>query len=175
MGIGFQILTTVSLLLSQSTAVINYAGSIPPKPDQSAILCHDASWGQANLAPLGNHEVHKKLLPFLQRMITDGEGQGHSLTINSGYRTCSEQGSLRAMACGIGDYNLYRKPINLCLPPTEPAGRSLHNEGLAVDLACAGYGVFEYSPCYRWLKTASPAYHLAEHALEPWHWSTTGK
>ena len=175
MGVGIQLLTTVSLLVSQSTAIVEYAGSIPPKPEQSAIVCHDKSWEAANLAQLDGVKVHKKLLPFLKTMMTDGVEQGNRLSINSGYRTCDEQGNLRAMACGIGDYNLYQKPINLCLPPTEPAGRSLHNEGLAVDLACAGYGVFQYSPCYRWLKTASPAYHIAEHALEPWHWSTTGK
>jgi LAS superfamily LD-carboxypeptidase LdcB len=174
-GLGASLLTAVSLVVSQTTTILSAAGSVPPKPDQATIVCHDAAWEQSNLEALEGLRMHKKLLPFVQQLQTDGHAAGVHININSAYRNCSEQGNLRAMACGIGDYNLYQKPINLCLPPTEPAGKSLHNEGLAVDLACYGYGMFEYSPCYSWFKQNASKYHLFEHELEPWHWSSTGK
>lgn len=174
-GLGITLLTGISLAVSQTDVLISIAGSVPPKPNQASITCHDATWEDENLQTISGLRIHKKLLPFIQQLQTEGRANGFSITINSAYRNCSEQGTLRALACGIGDYNLYQKPINLCLPPTEPAGKSLHNEGLAVDLACYGYSLFEYSPCYNWLKQNASKFHLVEHELEPWHWSTTGK
>lgn len=174
-SLGVQIMSAVGLLTSQAGGIINYAGSIPPKPDQSSIKCHDASWQKTNLVNFNGFELNEKFSLFISRMFEDGKKSGIYFRVNSAYRDCAEQGGLRAAACGLGEYNLYQKPINLCFPPTEPAGKSLHNEGLAVDLACNGYGFFESSPCYGWLKTNSTRYHLTEHELEPWHWSTTGK
>lgn len=174
-GVGATILTVMSLVVSQTTTVLSTAGSIPPKPSQTEITCKDTTWENSNLTSYAGFKFHKKLLPFVQKLQADGKAAGVNIIINSAYRNCIEQGNLRAMACGIGYYNLYQKPINLCLPPTEPAGKSLHNEGLAVDLACYGYSMFEYSPCYSWIKQNASKYHLIEHELEAWHWSTTGK
>lgn len=148
---------------------------LPPRPDQSIIECKDVAWENETLTLTKNKRVHSKLAPFISQAIDEATTNGYQLQITSAYRTCAEQGRLRATACGIGDYNLYQKPIDLCLPPTEPAGRSLHNEGLAVDFACRGYGFFQSSPCYAWLKQNSERFQLREHRLEPWHWSTTGK
>ena len=143
-SLGVQIMSAVGLLTSQAGGIINYAGSIPPKPDQSSIKCHDASWQKTNLVNFNGFELNEKFSLFISRMFEDGKKSGIYFRVNSAYRDCAEQGSL-------------------------------HNEGLAVDLACNGYGFFESSPCYGWLKTNSTRYHLTEHELEPWHWSTTGK
>lgn len=149
--------------------------SLPPRPDQAIIECKDSAWENKTLIQTNNKRVHIRLAPFVAEAISEADSKGYQLEITSGYRTCAEQARLRANACGIGDYNLYQKPIDLCLPPTEPAGRSLHNEGLAVDFACRGYGFFQVSPCYAWLKQNAERFQLREHRLEPWHWSTTGK
>lgn len=172
-------ITSAVLFVSAVTATASQAAPVaaqlPPRPSQDQIRCFDATEQKQVLTPVSTGTlVHKKLAPFVERVITDAAASGHTLTITSGYRSCQEQQRLRISACGAGEYNLTQKPIDLCFPPTEPAGRSLHNEGLAVDFACAGYGFFANSPCYTWLKANSSTYHLYEHRLEPWHWSTTG-
>lgn len=147
---------------------------LPPRPDPSSISCHTDTWRDETLATVEDgFKLNKKLAPFVTQALADARAAGKNLQINSSYRSCAEQQSLRIAACGSGDYNQYVKPIDLCLPPTEPAGQSMHNEGLAVDFKCGGYGQFESSPCYTWLKANGYKYHLYEHRLEAWHWSTT--
>lgn len=165
----------LSVMMTQSSAVIKYADSLPPQPDQSTLSCHDTAWEEANLTPVAGGINHKKLSPFVQSAINDAARQGLYLTIASSYRSCDLQTQLRTQACGSGNYNLYQKPSNQCTPPTEPAGHSLHQEGLAVDFACSGYPMFETSPCLSWLRSNAARYHLKSHAIEAWHWSTTGK
>lgn len=168
------IFTVATLTAPRITAGIEYIASLPPAPQQTAITCHDAVWEKDTLVQFNGIRTHTKLKPFLEKLVTDGRAAGVGIVFNSGYRTCDEQAKLRAYACGTGEYNMNLKPIKDCTPPTEPAGKSLHNEGLAVDLACSGYGIFESSPCYAWMKANHARYSLFEHELEPWHWSTTG-
>lgn len=144
---------------------------VPNRPDQSQITCHDKAWVSKNLAPIQSVKLDKKLAPYITRLVSDAQATGYGFLITSGYRDCNEQANLRLQACGPDE----SKPADLCTPPTEPAGRSLHNEGLAIDLACQGYSVFEYSPCYTWLAKEAYKYQLARHHLEAWHWSTTGR
>lgn len=171
-----ELLTITTILLSNiSTSSYFDLQTLPPRPDQSLIECHTAKWESENLTGEKNKAIHIKLAPYINRAVVEASASGNQLLITSAYRSCEQQAQLRANACGVGDYNLYQKPIDLCLPPTEPAGRSLHNEGLAVDFACRGYGYFQSSPCYAWLKQNAENFQLREHQLEPWHWSTTGK
>lgn len=170
-----QIIAVAGVLTTSASGAAQYVASLPPAPAQSSIACHDTSWENQKLVQVQGYATRTELKPFIEKMLQDGQKSGVYIAINSGYRTCAEQASLRAYACGTGDYNMNLKPIKDCHPPTEPAGKSLHNEGLAVDLACYGYSIFEYSPCYKWLKANHLKYALLEHELEPWHWSTTGK
>ena len=110
------------------------AETLPPRPGQDMIECHDESWASENLTDTGGFKVQKKLAPFVDQVLADSKQNSAQLQISSAYRDCQEQKQLRISACGLGDYNLYQKPIDFCLPPTEPAGKSLHNEGLAIDL-----------------------------------------
>lgn len=169
-----KVATVVTVASSLSVSTAGQLSSLPPQPTQNQVECHGPKWENKNLVALEDFQINKTLRPYIKKLLTDSRAAGAAITLNSVYRNCSEQGSLRASACGIGQYNLYIKPIIECTPPTEPAGRSLHNEGLAADLACQGYGLFEYSPCYQWLKTNHQLYQIEEHELEPWHWSTTG-
>ena len=175
-------LKVILALVVLSSGVSSYGGALskvaadlPPRLPQSMIECHDESWVAQNLTSIGDFKLQAKFAPFIEKALEDSGLSGSQLQISSAYRTCPEQKQLRISACGLGDYNLYVKPIELCLPPTEPAGKSLHNEGLAVDFKCYGYGVFESSPCLAWLRTNGYKYHLYEHRLEPWHWSTTSQ
>lgn len=170
-----QIIAASGMIAAGTRGVIGYVQSLPPRPEQSAVACRDAAWEKENLAETAGRLLHKKLVPFAAKLITDARTQGAPLNITVAYRSCDHQLSLRKMNCGLGDYNLYQKPSNQCTPPTEPAGKSLHNEGLAVDFNCQGYSLIERSPCLAWLDKNAARYHLFKHPIEPWHWSTTGK
>jgi LAS superfamily LD-carboxypeptidase LdcB len=170
-----QLIVVSGALITQTQAAVSYVKTLPPAPDQTLISCHDAAWGSSHLAPVAGNQIHTKLAPFVEALITEAQSQAVPMAITVAYRSCEYQLQLRGANCGLGDYNLYQKPSNLCTPPTEPAGKSFHNDGLAIDFACSGYALFEYSPCYPWLQNNAFRYHLKNHALEPWHWSTTGK
>lgn len=159
--------------LAQSTAT--QAPLLPPQPLQTQVECRDSKWEEVNLTSVQGVEIAKKLAPYIEKMLSDAQTTGYTFIITSGYRDCELQKQLRATACGSDSYNLYKKPADLCSPPTEPAGDSLHNEALAVDVACSGYQIFAYSPCYNWLQKEAYKYQLINRPLEPWHWSTTGK
>lgn len=173
-GVGLQLASFAAVLVIQAQTVAQYTEKIPPAPSQSTIACRSNTWESANLTHVSGYRVNKKLAPIVKNLLKDSTKDNVALAITSAYRNCSEQTQLRTLACGSGSYNLLQKPIALCTPPTEPAGRSLHNEGLALDLACQGYGDFSVSPCYTWMKKHSTHYFMHEHALEAWHWSTTG-
>jgi LAS superfamily LD-carboxypeptidase LdcB len=151
-----------------------YIETLPPAPAQSSLTCRDDNWAAEHITTIEGSGVHKKLAPFVTRALSDARTQNVPLQLAVAYRSCAFQQQLRAQNCGLGNYNLLQKPSDLCSPPTEPAGKSMHNEGLAIDFSCAGYGLFEASPCYAWMKQNGASYHLKEHSLEPWHWSTTG-
>lgn len=174
-GWVLRIVAVGTLVGAQVQGVVHYVESLPPRPEQTQVACRDAAWEAANLASVEESRLHKKLVPFTKNLLTEARSQGVPLTINVGYRSCEYQLNLRKLNCGLGDYNLYQKPSSECTPPTEPAGKSLHNEGLAIDFSCHGYALIETSPCLKWLQANASKYHLYKHSIEAWHWSTTGK
>lgn len=169
-----QSLVISGAVLSSVNGVKTYVNTLPPIPKQAQITCHDTQWEDENLVTLEGTQIHRQLAPFIKSMLFEARGAGSPLQINVAYRSCAYQLQLRGANCGLGDYNLYQKPSNLCSPPTEPAGSSLHNEGLAIDFACSGYALIENSPCLTWLQNNAVRYHLLNRASEAWHWSTTG-
>lgn len=178
-GILVHMIDLVVQLIIASAAIVGgtttYIDTLPPAPDQTLLKCRDASWVKQHIITVENAGIHKKLAPFATQALQNARQSNVPLRITVAHRSCAFQQQLRAQNCGLGDYNLFQKPSDACTPPTEPAGKSLHNEGLAIDFGCDGYGQIESSPCYPWLKQHGARYHLKEHALEPWHWSTTGK
>lgn len=170
-----RLIAASGIIVTQTQGVASYVQNLPPAPDQSQINCRDAAWEKENLVEVEGTRLHKKLAPFVQKALLDARAQYIGLNVSVAYRTCDYQLQLRRMNCGLGNFNIYQKPSEQCTPPTEPAGKSLHNEGLALDFNCQGYGLFEASPCLTWLKNNGANYHLYNHDLEAWHWSTTGK
>jgi len=60
--------------------------------------------------------------------------------------------------------------------PASPPGRSMHEWGLALDIACAGRSWSASSGwCRQWVQDNAATYGFAVHAREAWHWSTTGR
>jgi LAS superfamily LD-carboxypeptidase LdcB len=165
-------LALASGALAQNTS--SYIETLPPAPHQSSLTCRDDNWASSNITSVEGAKIHRKLAPYVESLLEVARNEGAPLQITVSYRSCALQHQLRALNCGLGDFNLYQKPSEQCSPPTEPAGKSMHNEGLAIDFNCQGYSLIEHSPCYSWLKKHADRYHLKEHALEPWHWSTTG-
>lgn len=170
-----QLIAVSGAVAIQAQSAVTYVQSLPPAPDQSVITCHDKEWEKANLVTVSGGKVQKKLAPFVSKLITDAQSQGVPILLSVAYRSCEYQVELRKANCGLGDFNIYQKPSEQCSPPTEPPGKSLHNEGLAIDFACNGYAMIEYSTCLTWLKQNAATYHLYNRDLEAWHWSTTGK
>lgn len=170
-----RLIAAAGLISTQAQGAVNYVQSLPPRPAQAQLECRGQAWEQANLTSISGVKVHKKLTPFVEKMLADAHSQGVKLSTTVAYRSCDYQLQLRRLNCGLGEYNLYQKPSDECTPPTEPAGKSLHNEGLAVDFNCQGYGLIEVSPCLPWLEKNAARYHLFRHTDEAWHWSTTGK
>lgn len=168
-------IATSSMMGPTVSTTVNYVQSLPPIVDQAQLACQDTKWEKENLVAVGGSLVHKKLGPYVKKALSEARSQNIGLNISVAYRSCDTQLNLRRINCGPGNFNLYQKPSNQCTPPTEPAGRSLHNEGLAVDFSCTGYAVFDNSTCYSWLQKNGGSFHLYNHALESWHWSTTGK
>ncbi len=169
-----QLIVAASVVTHPSPNLVNFAQSLPPLPQQSSLKCRDAAWESTHLSGVAGDRLHTKLAPYVTELITKARSEGVGMSISTAYRNCEYQLQLRSLNCGLGEYNLYKKPSAECTPPTEAPGRSMHNEGLAIDFSCDGYNIFEYSPCFPWLKQHAKTYHLRNHSVEPWHWSTTG-
>lgn len=169
-------ISVVTVTSSLGASTVGQLPKLPAQPTQDQVECHSASWVKNNLASVNGELVHKKLAPYVEKLLKDSALTGYTFTLTSAYRTCGYQQELRAQACGGTDnFSLYERDPETCAPPTEPAGRSLHNEGLAVDFGCQGYTVFAYSPCYSWLVENASKYQLQNRPGEPWHWSTTAR
>lgn len=171
-----RVVSAVTIASSLGISTTQQLPNLPTQPTQDQVKCHSNAWEKTSLTPVQGQLVHKKLAPYVEKLLDDSTLTGYSFTLTSAYRTCGYQKELRAQACGGTDnFSLYEQNPETCTPPTEPAGRSLHNEGLAVDFGCQGYSIFAYSPCYSWLLQNASKYQLHNRPGEPWHWSTTGR
>ncbi len=83
--------------------------------------------------------------------------------------------------------NIYNKKA-VCNPQTALPGTSMHESGLAFDLACEGKLIntgtgkknrFQVNTstrkCFDWLNKNAGSFGLKNLKAENWHWSTTGK
>jgi len=110
----------------------------------------------------------------VQLLVNDAAAAGIGLC-GSGFRTYEEQVQLRRQHCGTSDAAVFDAPPSSCSPPTARPGTSNHEDGLAIDFACAdGQPMTHASPCYQWLAGNAENYGLYNLPSEPWHWSTTG-
>lgn len=92
-----------------------------------------------------------------------------------GYRDHQAQIRLRRAHCGSSNYAIWHMPSSQCRPPTARPGRSMHEQGKAIDFTYGGRAIgTRSSPGYKWLAAHAASYGLYNLPSEPWHWSTNG-
>jgi hypothetical protein len=129
----------------------------------------------------GDVVICKDIENNIIRLINDASNAGINLTIFSGFRSPESQIRLRIQNCGGNShYNIYEKPSGQCTPPTARPGRSMHQQGLAIDIACDEKTInLRKNPatkkCFDWLEKNASKYGLKNLRSENWHWSTNGK
>jgi LAS superfamily LD-carboxypeptidase LdcB len=119
--------------------------------------------------------VHAGIADDVDAMLTAARSAGITFG-GSAYRSTERQIQLRIQNCGGNTYyNIWQKPASACSPPTAVPGRSLHEQGRALDLTYGGRLITSRSnDGFRWLAANAASYGLFNLPSEPWHWSTTG-
>ncbi len=114
-------------------------------------------------------------IAFNVRALLDASAQAGFVLGGSGFRDPQRQIELRIAHCGSTFYDIWQRPSSQCSPPTAWPGRSMHEQGLALDITCSGSLIrSRSSPCFFWLAVNASTYGLYNLPSEPWHWSTTG-
>lgn len=136
---------------------------VPPRPS-----------GDPQLATTHGITVAASIVDQLGSMLDAAAAAGLEIT-GSGWRSYDSQVALRRQNCGPTSYDIYYRPSSECSPPTARPGYSMHEEGLAVDLAVGGRAITSHDdPAWQWLNANAKDYGFANLESEPWHWSTNG-
>ncbi len=119
--------------------------------------------------------VHHSVAANVDAMLAHAERDGIVLG-GGGWRDGDAQLRLRRSHCGSTDYDIYQRPAGECRPPTARPGRSMHEQGLALDLTHQGRAIVTRDDdAYRWLAANAATYGFYNLPSEPWHWSTNGR
>lgn len=172
----------VDLLVAGFILISNFGGAnlapsfTPDTKPASSLSCPEQEAITNIVTIKDGAQVNKAIYLQTSLMLSDAKLAGLKLSITSSYRTCQQQMELRKVNCEtIKAEEIFTKPAEQCKTPTEIPGQSLHNQALALDLACEGTAKFEESPCYAWVKQNAAKYGFKQHKLEQWHWSPTGE
>jgi LAS superfamily LD-carboxypeptidase LdcB len=118
--------------------------------------------------------VHAGIADDVEAMLVAAAADGITFG-GSGYRSTERQIQLRIANCGPTHYDIWYRPASTCSPPTAVPGRSLHEQGRALDLTFEGRLITTRSNRgFQWLAANAASYGLFNLPSEPWHWSTTG-
>lgn len=127
-----------------------------------------------NLVRINGIVVAESIGPAVAQLVAWAAADGINLT-GGGYRRPEDQIAVRQANCGSTAYDIWQKPSSQCHPPAARPGKSLHEKGLAVDFACNGELIANYSHwCYRWIASHAPKVGLKNRGVEAWHWSPNG-
>ena len=119
-------------------------------------------------------QVNATIAGQVEALVAAAARDGFTLA-GGGYRDPARQIELRRANCGQSDYAIWDMPASQCSPPTARPGQSMHEQGLAIDFTSSGRLVTSRSEAaFVWLAANAPAFGLANHPAEPWHWSTNG-
>jgi hypothetical protein len=119
--------------------------------------------------------VHRDIVDDVRQLLADAEAAGVELR-GGGYRSPAGQIAVRKKNCGTTNYAIYEMPSSQCRPPTARPGRSMHEQGKAIDFTYNGTIIrYRSGPAWEWLKANASKYGLYNLASEPWHWSTNGR
>jgi hypothetical protein len=126
------------------------------------------------IVDVGGIQVNATIADQVETLLVSAAADGFTLG-GGGYRDPSRQIELRKANCGTSDYAIWEMPAAECSPPTAIPGRSMHEQGLAIDFTVDGRLITSRSePAFIWLAAQAPALGFANHPAEPWHWSTNG-
>jgi len=126
------------------------------------------------LATVRGFTVHAEIADELEAMLAAAEADGFDFG-GSAYRSTERQIQLRIANCGPTDYDIWYRPASTCSPPTAVPGRSLHEQGRALDLTDEGRLITSRAnDGFQWLAENAATYGFFNLPSEPWHWSTTG-
>ena len=146
-----------------------------PAPAQALPSTHQtpvvASSDGISLATVGGITVAAQIAGQLQALLTAARTGGLNLT-GGGYRSATQQITLRQAHCGASYYAIYQMSAGSCHPPTAPPGQSMHEVGLAIDFSSCGS---HSTACYQWLSANASRFGFFNLPSEPWHWSINGR
>ncbi len=97
--------------------------------------------------------VHADIADDVDALLTAARNDGVSLS-GWGYRSTESQIALRRAHCGPTYYDIWLKPAGACSPPTAIPGRSLHEQGRAIDFTHNGSTITSESSIQRRLLRA---------------------
>jgi peptidoglycan hydrolase CwlO-like protein len=118
--------------------------------------------------------VHADIADDVDALLTAARADGIALS-GWGYRSTQRQIELRRANCGPTYYDIWIRPASSCSPPTAVPGRSLHEQGRAIDFTENGRTITSRSSAaFQWMAANASSYGLFNLPSEPWHWSTSG-
>lgn len=131
------------------------------------------SIGSVSVTTVRGIVVATSIADNLAALLNAAEADGITFG-GGGYRDSSGQIETRRNNCGSSDYDIYEKPASQCSPPTARPGRSMHEQGLAIDFTQNGSILTRGSSGFGWLKANAGRFGFKNLPTEPWHWSTNG-
>ncbi|MDH3679319.1 MAG: M15 family metallopeptidase [Acidimicrobiia bacterium] len=151
------------------------AASAPPVPPPSTVEPPNVIT-EDDIAYAGNGiYVHTSIVDNIRQLLTDAAAGGVDLA-GGGYRSPQGQIAARRNNCGTSNYAIYEMPASQCSPPTARPGRSMHEQGLAIDFTHNGSLIRSRSGSgWAWLRDNAARYGLQNLPSEPWHWSVNGR
>ncbi|NNG36748.1 peptidoglycan-binding protein [Nakamurella aerolata] len=123
---------------------------------------------QTGLAKNG-FRMAKCMVPIVNSMVSAAARDGVTLRPTSSWRSRSYQVSLRRKNCGTSNYAIYQMPPSRCSPNTAIPGTSIHEYGLAIDVANSYRG----GKVYNWMVRNGGKYGFHRTVpSESWHFDT---
>ena len=126
-----------------------------------------------------DHQLHSKVIPFFNKMVSAAKAEGIDLWVVSSYRSFETQAQLK------GAYSVtYGSGANTF---SADQGYSEHQLGTTIDFTTKGLGGglngFQSTAAYAWLQEHAQEYGFVlsypegngYYVFEPWHWRFVGE
>ena len=127
-----------------------------------------------SVTSVGGITVNVAIADQIRGLLNAATAAGFNLR-GGGYRSSAAQVATRRNNCGPSYYDIYQKPASQCSPPTAIPGRSMHEQGRAIDFTSGGALITSRSnPAFVWLSQNASRFGMYNLPSEPWHWSTNG-